>query len=99
MQLRLGFLASHGGSGMKAIVAAIRDGRLAGEPCIVISNNSNAGALAFAQAEGIPALHLSEYSCGDPDRLDQALRAALLTHQVNLVVLSGYLKKIGPGSP
>lgn len=96
MTLKLGFLASHGGSCMKAIVGAIKDGRLKAQARVVVSNNSKSAALAFAREEGIPAYHLSEYACGGPDHLDQAILDTLMRHDVNLVVLSGYMKKLGP---
>ena len=47
--LKLGFLASHTGSNMQAIIDACTAGTLAAEPCVVISNNSRSGALARAR--------------------------------------------------
>lgn len=92
----LGFLASHGGSSMKAIVRAVREGRLLAGVGPVISNNSKSEALCFARAEGAAAFHLSEFSCGGPDQVDQAILDALVQHGVTHVILSGYMKKIGP---
>ena len=43
--LKLGFLASHAGSNMQAVVAACRAGTLAAEPRAAVSNNSRSGAL------------------------------------------------------
>src|SRR5215472_2645550 len=92
----LGFLASHGGSSMKAIIAAIRRGTLAAEARIVISNNANAPALAYARDAGVPALHLSQSKLGPEGDVDRAIAAALAGAGVDLVVLSGYLRKLGP---
>ena len=41
--LKLGFLASHTGSNMQAIIDACQVGTLAAEPRVVISNNSQSG--------------------------------------------------------
>jgi phosphoribosylglycinamide formyltransferase-1 len=95
MELRLGFLASHGGSNVQAILDAIRAGRLPAAPRLVISNNSQAQVLARAAAAGVPALHLSSATHPDIEALDRALLAALQEAGVNLVILAGYMKKLG----
>jgi phosphoribosylglycinamide formyltransferase-1 len=96
MKLRLGFLASHGGSNVQAILDACREGRLDAEPCVVISNNSDAQVLDRAMAARVPAFHLSSHIHPDPTRLDEAILATLEKHRVNLIVLAGYMKKLGP---
>ncbi len=94
--MNLGFLASHRGSNMQALVDAARDGRLHATPRVVISNNGDAEALARARREGLPAYHLSGKTHPDPERLDEAIRDTLASHDVDLVILAGYLKKLGP---
>jgi phosphoribosylglycinamide formyltransferase-1 len=96
MKLRLGFLASHGGSNVQAILDACREGRLDAEPCVVISNNSDAMVLDRAMAARIPGFHLSSHIHPDPNRLDEAILEVLEKHRVNLIVLAGYMKKLGP---
>ncbi len=96
--MRLGFLASHGGSNMQAIIDACRRGRLDAEPCVVISNNSRSGALRRADAADIPSYHLSERTHPDGDALDRAILDALERHGVSLVVLGGYMRKLGPAT-
>lgn len=93
---RLGFLASHRGSNLQAILDACRSGRLPAVAGVVISNNENAGALARAQLERVPAVHLSGRTHPDPAALDQAIAETLSRHAVDLVVLAGYMKKLGP---
>ncbi len=94
--LKLGFLASHGGTSMRAIVAAIHRGELAAEARIVIANNAGAPALAQARAAGVAALHLSQSKLGPEGDVDRAIADALAQAGVDLVVLSGYLRKLGP---
>jgi phosphoribosylglycinamide formyltransferase-1 len=94
--VNLGFLASHRGSNMQALVDAARDGRLHASPRVVISNNGDAEALTRARREDIPAYHLSSKTHPDPAQLDEAIRDTLASHDVDLVVLAGYLKKLGP---
>ncbi|MCJ7491545.1 MAG: phosphoribosylglycinamide formyltransferase [Dehalococcoidia bacterium] len=94
--LRLGFLASHGGSNMQAIIDACKDGRLDAEPAVVISNNSESTALERARREGIPNYHLSSATHRDPAELDAAILRTLEEHGVDLVILAGYMKLLGP---
>jgi phosphoribosylglycinamide formyltransferase-1 len=91
--VRLGFLASHDGSNVQAIIDACRDGRIDGEPRVLISNNSGARALERARAAGIDALHISAKTHDDPD---VAICDALESRGVELVVLAGYMRKLGP---
>lgn len=92
--MKIGFMASHGGSGMKAILAAIDNG-LKAEASVLISNNKNAGALAIAKAHNVPAYHLNTPMFGDAAQLDAAICNTLLRYQIELLVLSGYMRKIG----
>jgi len=92
----LGFLASHNGSLMQAVVRACEEKRLEAKPGIVISNNKNSGALQFAAQKGIPLAHLSSVTHKDAGALDEAILEALQSHNVELVLLVGYMKLLGP---
>jgi phosphoribosylglycinamide formyltransferase-1 len=94
--LRLGFFASHEGSNLQAILDACRAGTLAAEPRLVISNNSDSGALRRAREAGVPAYHVSGRTHPDDGVRDEEHLRLLRTHGVNLVVLAGYMKKLGP---
>jgi phosphoribosylglycinamide formyltransferase-1 len=94
--LAIGFLASHGGSNMQAILDAIAAGALPAEARIVICNNSGARALERARAAGVPGLHLSAAALGSEEALDRAMLEALRGHGVGLVVCAGYMRKVGP---
>jgi phosphoribosylglycinamide formyltransferase 1 len=94
--LRIGLLASHGGSNLATIVAACREGQIGAEPVVVIGNNSDAFALERARRAGIPTFHLSSRTHPDPAALDAAIEEALARHGVELVALAGYMKRLGP---
>ena len=93
---RLGFLASHNGTNMQSIINACRRGRLAAQPVVVISNNGSSGALERAENEGIPAYHIGSRTFPEPDDLDRAICETLKRHEVDLVILAGYMKRLGP---
>ena len=94
--LRLGILASHAGTTMQAIIDACDEGRLHAEVRVVISNNSRSGALERARTHGIPAYHLSGATHPDPCDLDAAVLERLVGHDVDIVALAGYMKRLGP---
>lgn len=94
--LRLGFLASHTGSSLRAIVAAIGEGSLEAEAVLVVSNNADADALAFAREQGLPVRHLSATTEGSPEAADHAIADAMEAAGADLIVMSGYLRKLGP---
>jgi phosphoribosylglycinamide formyltransferase-1 len=94
--VKLGFLASHRGSDMQAVVDACASGRLTATPAVVISNNAGSEALARARQHGMPYAHLSGTTHPAPGRLDGAIRDTLVSHGVELVVLAGYMKRLGP---
>ena len=94
--MKLGLLSSHRGSGVQAVIDACAAGRLEITPALVISNNADAEVLARAARHGIPNAVLSGRTHPDPDALDLAIRDALNAHGVELILLTGYLKKLGP---
>lgn len=94
MLLRLGFLASNSGTSMRAIVGAIRSGELDAEARLVVSNKKDSAALAFAAGAGIA--HRFIATVKDPEAADAKLLKALRAEGVELIVLSGYLRKLGP---
>ncbi len=92
---KVAFMASGGGTNMQAIIDACVTGELAAEPCLVISNNAGSGALERARVAGIKALHMSSRTHADPDKLDAAMLEILQEQQIELLLLAGYMKKLG----
>lgn len=92
---RLGFLASHGGSGARAIAAASAAGELNAVPVALASNNSDSAALAWARAEGLVTAHLSRAGFADDAALDAALTEFFAAQRTDLLILSGYMKVLG----
>ena len=94
----LGVLASGGGTNLQAILDRCASGRLPARVGVVIGNNSRSGALARSRRAGIPAIHLSGRTHPRPCALDRAVAETLGSHGVDLVVLAGYMKKLGPAT-
>ena len=94
--LKLGILISGRGSNFLAIARAIAEGRLPNaEIAVVISNVADAGGLISAQEQGLPtALHISK-GRNRADH-DADVLATLRNHNVDLVILAGYLRLLSP---
>lgn len=87
------------GSGAGSTAAALMDAAGTSpdvEVCLVISNNSGAGVLEHARTRGVAALHLSGRTHPGPGELDAAIGDALAAARADVVVLAGYMKKLGP---
>lgn len=94
--LRLGFMASHGGSAMMAVAQACQSGDIDGEAILVISNNQEPLAFERAADLGIETHHMSGKTHRGEGALDEAICKLLTTNKIDLIVLSGYMRKIGP---
>ena len=92
----IGVLASHGGTNLQAIIDACASGALDADVAVVISNSSRARALARARQAGLPGYHLSTVTHPLPEDLDRAIAETLAKHGVDLVVLAGYMRLLGP---
>jgi len=87
--------ASGGGSDLQAIIDGCNSGKINAIVRVVISNNSKSMALQRAKNNGIPAFHFSQKTIEDPVQLEQAILNTLLSHEIDIVFLAGYMKKIG----
>jgi phosphoribosylglycinamide formyltransferase 1 len=93
---RLGFLVSHRGTNMQAIIDACNAGQLDALPVVVISNNASCEALQRAGKESIPHFVVNFATSANSGRSpDDWTLGLLLEHRVDLVVLAGYMKKVG----
>jgi phosphoribosylglycinamide formyltransferase-1 len=93
-RLRLGCLASGGGSNLQAIIDRCRDGSLPAEISVVISNKPDSGALQRARRAGIPALCIDHRNYPSREDFDRAVVAALIEAGVELIVLAGFMRLI-----
>ena len=93
-KLRLGALASGGGTNLQSIIDRCDDGTLNAEIVLVVSNNPQAGALDRARKAGIPCLCIDHREFADREEFDRAVVAALQEAGVELVVLAGFMRII-----
>jgi phosphoribosylglycinamide formyltransferase 1 len=94
--MKIGFLASHRGSNMQAVIEACEAGSLPAAPAVLVCNNRGAEAIDRAQKHGVPAYVLNSATHRDPEKLDRAMLEALQRHESEIVLLAGFMKKLGP---
>ena len=92
--MKISFIASHGGSSARQIITAIKEQELNGfEIGLLITNNKTTAIYPWCIENGIEVMHISGQT--HPENEDQAIKDALVSAATDIVVLSGYMKKIG----
>jgi len=92
---KIAVFASHNGSDLQAVIDGCKAGKINAEVCCVISNNADAFALQRAKNAGIDAYCINTSLYPDADELDRVTLSVLKKHETDLILLAGYLKKIG----
>lgn len=81
---------------MRALVADMQGDHPA-RPCVVLSNTSKAGGLAWADAQGIATRVVDHRPFGtDRPAFEAALQAALSEHAPDIICLAGFMQILTP---
>jgi phosphoribosylglycinamide formyltransferase-1 len=94
--LDLGILVSGTGTNLGAVLDAIAEGRLDARVRCVISNKPGVGALARAEAHGVPTFVLPHREHPTREAFDGALVARLRAAGAELLVLAGFMRVVTP---
>ena len=97
--LKIAVLASTKGTDLQAIIDELKAGKMPGiELAVVISNKKNAYALERARTQGYASIFLdpSNPKNKTPQEFDTEIAATLTKHNVQLVVLVGYMRILTP---
>lgn len=93
---RVGILISGRGSNMVSLVEAMRAGRIAADPVVVLSNIPAAEGLRRAAEFGIPTEVVDHKEVKPRRTHDAAVVAVLKRYEVDLVCLAGYMRLLSP---
>ena len=96
-KLRVGILISGRGSNMQALIEACAEKGYPAEIVVVISNVPAAPGLARAAAAGIATLAVDHRVYTERSAFEDALHAALLSRNVDLVCLAGFMRLLTEG--
>jgi phosphoribosylglycinamide formyltransferase 1 len=94
--IRLGVLASGGGTNLQALLDTCAARRIDAEVAVVLSNVPAAGALERARRAGVATEILPSKGAGDREAYDLSVVEALRRHGVDLVCLAGYMRLVTP---
>jgi phosphoribosylglycinamide formyltransferase-1 len=94
--IRLGVLASGGGTNAQAILDACGARRISAEVAVVVSNVPGAGALDRARRAGVATEVIPSKGVTDRAAYDLRLVETLRAHRVDLVCLAGYMRIVTP---
>jgi phosphoribosylglycinamide formyltransferase-1 len=92
---RIAVLASGQGSTFEALVEAGRRGEMRAEVVLLIVSRQDAPAAELAGRLGVDCVVLDENVLG-PAACDEAMETLLTDRGADLVVLAGYVRKVGP---
>jgi phosphoribosylglycinamide formyltransferase 1 len=92
--LALGVLLSGSGSNLQALIDAIAAGRLHARIAVVISNVADARGLERARTHGLATVVLAHADAPTRAEYDARLVATLRAHNVELVVLAGFMRLV-----
>jgi len=95
-QTVLGVLVSGSGTNLQAIIDACGRGEIPAEVGVVVSSRADAYGLARARLHDIPAFSFDRREFASNEEYDRAVLAKLKDHKVDLVVLAGYMRLVGP---
>jgi phosphoribosylglycinamide formyltransferase-1 len=94
---KIAVLVSGGGTNLQALIDAWKKGSLEnGELSLVVSSVAGAFALERAQKAGIKTITIERKNYKKAEEFDKVLTSVLSEHQINLVVLAGFLSVVGP---
>lgn len=94
--LQLGVMASGSGSNFGAIAQAIHDQKLNAQIQVLIYNNPGIKAVERAAQWGIPSVLLNHRDYAQREDLDAQIAQTLKDHQVDLVVMAGWMRRVTP---
>jgi len=94
--IRIGVLASGGGTNFQSIIDGIRGGDIDGEIAVLVTDKENAGAIERAEKNSIPSVIVLKDNFESREHMDREICRILDEKKVDLVVLAGYMRIISP---
>jgi phosphoribosylglycinamide formyltransferase-1 len=95
-KIRIAAFVSGSGSNMQSIMDRCAEGYIPGEVVLVVSNKKDAYGLVRAEMAGIDRHVFIRKNFPDSDSAGSHLLEILKEHRVDLIALSGYLRKLPP---
>lgn len=94
--MRIAVMASGNGSNFEAIVQAANLGGIQGEIALLFCDQKKAYVLERSQKLNVPSVQFSPKDFLSKADYERALKDLFLEHQIDLIILAGYMRIIGP---
>ena len=91
MSLKFAVLISGGGTNLQALIDAVEDGIIPAKIAVVISDREGAFGIERAKRHGIASYVVTRNTFGNASERDEKLLEILKSHDVDFVMLAGYL--------
>ena len=92
MMKKIAIFASGSGSNFKAIHKNIELGNICAKIKLLVSNNSNSGAVEYAAENNIETFIINKVRFSDMIKGENLLLKKLVFNQIDLICLAGYMK-------
>ena len=90
--IQIAVFVSGGGTNLQALIDAEQAGRIhSGHLALVVASKPGVYALERAEKAGIPSVVVSRKDCADQAEFEAKLLAALGEHEIDMIVLAGFL--------
>lgn len=93
---RLAFLVSGSGTNMENLVREVRAGRLKAEAALVLADHRDAGALARASRQKVPAAVVERSLFDSRQAFEAEISRILESEKIDLIVLAGFMRILSP---
>ena len=94
--INIAVLVSGGGTNLQALIDAQEAGKIPhGKIKLVLASNDKAYALERAKTHHIETAVVRRKDYGSQDEFDQALISTLKSHEIDMIILAGYLSILG----
>jgi len=91
VSLKFAVLISGGGTNLQALIDAVEDGIIPAKIAVVISDREGAFGIERAKRHGIASYVVTRNTFGNASERDEKLLEILKSHDVDFVMLAGYL--------
>ena len=93
---RVAFLVSGSGTNMENLIKRIKTGEVCADPVMVVSNKPGVKSLEKAVALGVKMIVIDHKVYADRAAFDMALSECLEEHQIDVIVLAGFMRVLTP---
>lgn len=94
---KIAVLASGGGTNFQVVIDGCRSGEINGQVVLLIYNRKDAYVKTRAKSAGVDTKYINRIAQGSVEVMQQKVYDELLSYDVDVIILAGYLEKLSTG--